>query len=124
MEHLPTVTSTQPLHFEVVPIFGQDEVVALMANRYEFDQTKIDEYLRRKRKNFPKSIFSKQSPPTTETRLDNNGASTNITKSPTKKSSSILQLFRRKSKQSSTDEIFIQPIVRHHSSQAGRNENH
>jgi hypothetical protein len=124
VEHLPIVTSTQPLHFEVVPIFGQDQVVALMANRYEFDQTKIDEYLRRKRKNFPKSLFFKQSPPTTETRRENNGASTNITKSPTKKSSSVFQRFRRKSKHSPTDEIFIQPIVRHHSSHVGSNENH
>lgn len=116
----PIGTSTQPLHYEVVPVYGQEGVVALMANRYEFDQAKIDEYLRHKRKNFLKSLFTKESHSTKETTLPPSGGNTNL-KSSSTKSNSFLKRFRKSFQHAPIDEFYIEPIVRHHSSSSSHN---
>ncbi|CAF4083969.1 unnamed protein product, partial [Rotaria magnacalcarata] len=88
-----------PTSYDTVRVFGQKNTV-LMRNRYEFDQSKIDQYLNRKDKHLK--------PPTSKPK-------TPVDKPNGKKG--ILSGWSKKlSKSSLNNEFPYSPIVRHHSS--------
>ncbi|CAF1591343.1 unnamed protein product [Rotaria sp. Silwood1] len=93
------------IQYEIVPIVGQQKRV-LMANRYNFDQKKIDEYLNQKLKKNPKLTSVRQA-----------SGQSSAGNSPTKPFKNIFSFFKKSSKTSSPPDVLIsQPIVRHHSS--------
>ncbi|CAF1199313.1 unnamed protein product [Rotaria sp. Silwood1] len=93
------------IQYEIVPIVGQQKRV-LMANRYNFDQKKIDEYLNQKLKKNPKLTNVRQA-----------SGQSSAGNSPTKPFKNIFSFFKKSSKTSSPPDVLIsQPIVRHHSS--------
>jgi len=108
--HLPAETTAEPLHYEIVPIYGQP-MVALMANRYEFDPTKVAEYKLRKRI-IPGPLFGKSGHNALETTPKPNRQTSNESK----KSPNLVSRLLRKFKSSPTNEIPWKPMVRHHSS--------
>ncbi|CAF2915962.1 unnamed protein product [Rotaria sp. Silwood2] len=100
-----TPITPSPIHFEIVPIFGQPKRV-LMANRYNFDQKKIDEYLNRKCKSNTRLTTNK---PTTRHNSNDNSSK--------KLFKSFFPRFKKPSKSSLTDAITNEPMVRHHLSE-------
>ena len=110
LDATPTTTSVSSTSYEMVPVFGFPQTaVVLIANRYQFDSTKVHEYRMKNRKNFFKS-----SQPTRR--------NTNNNLTPTK-SDNIFTRLIRVLKPSMIDQMSIDPIIRHHSSFDVTNEN-
>jgi hypothetical protein len=110
----PTPKSTMPATYDIVSVFGvPPTTVALMTNRYDFDITKVEEFRNRNRRKPLKPPF--KSP---QTIRRNTNAS-----SPTTRSNTIFTRIIRVLKPSTTHHIPIEPMIRHHSSQDGTNEN-
>ncbi|CAF0956017.1 unnamed protein product [Adineta steineri] len=128
VEHLPAATTTttvQTPHYVVVPIFGQEGTVALMTNRYDFDQRKIDEYQKQKNKSTLKSWFVKQPPPLLLPPPVTNVTTSKPSRRHKTQSTSILsRIFIKSIKRPPTGPHYFEPIVRHHLSQNTTNDKH
>ena len=122
MVNLLPVTPTNPIHYEVVPIYGL-QGTALMANRFDFDQSKIDEHQHPKQ-NKP-SLPSYSSAPIIEVTPKNTMRSPAKTPS-AKKSPGFIRYFLKKTfKSVGTNQTFNQPMImhRHHVSHSEENDN-
>lgn len=95
-----TPISSQRVQYERVPVYGQQKRV-LIANRYNFDQEKVDDYLGRKYKTATKSAAAGQ--------LPHSSSSNSVVKS----------FFSRFKKQPKSINAAVtgmsKPMVRHHS---------
>jgi hypothetical protein len=108
LEAVPTPKSALCNGYDMVPVFGlPPKSVALMTNRYNFDPSKVEEYRRKKRRNFLKSPFKSVQPVRRNT----------INDSATIKSEKIFSRIVRAIRSPSTNQISTEPIIRHHSSQ-------
>jgi hypothetical protein len=105
--HVPTETTPEPLHYEMVPVFGSS-VGALMVNRYEFDPAKVAEYKNRKRP-IHVPIFGNSASTVHQTTTKSDKQNSNEFK----KSSNIFSFFLRPFKSSSTNQTH-DLMIRHH----------
>ncbi|CAF3329724.1 unnamed protein product [Rotaria socialis] len=94
-----------PTSYDIVRVFGQKNTV-LMRNRYEFDQSKVDQYVNRKIKH-PKPPIIKPK---------------KIADNPNGKKGVLSGLPKKFSKSSLNTEFPYSPIVRHHSSSDHTND--
>jgi len=108
---LPTETFAEPLHYDIVPVFGQPMLV-LMANRYEFDPAKVAEY-RSQKHPIIGPLFGKPARPVSE--ATPKSSKRNSTDSKKSSSNSILH-FLNPFKSSKNNQTSFEPIIRHHSS--------
>ncbi|CAF1068383.1 unnamed protein product [Rotaria sordida] len=109
----PTPIPSPLIHYEIVPIYGQQKRV-LMANRYNFDQKKIDEYIiKYKYKTNTKSTTLKQ----TNRQPSTDNSSNNLFKN-------LLSRLKKSPKSSLNVLTMTEPLVRHHLSANRAIENH
>jgi len=108
--NFPSETSAEPLHYDIVPVFGQTMLV-LMAKRYEFDPAKVAEYKNRKRPIIG-PLFGKPARPVPEATPKSRKRGLPASKKP---SHSILH-FLNPFKSSTNNQTTSKPLVRHHSS--------
>jgi hypothetical protein len=115
---LPAVTSTNPIHYEVVPIHGR-QITALMAHRFIFDQSKIDEYLQQKYDT--SSLPPSSQPPHSILPTTPKNTRRNATKNPptTKSTGFFSRILKKPFKSTPANHLLMQTTIihRHHTTQ-------
>ncbi len=116
---IPIETSTPAFHYDVVPVYGLDQLV-LMPNRYEFDPNKIVAYRNRKRGFLSPKPSGKPSHSGNEITSEPNKQDSRESK----KSKSLFSRIRNMITPTPSQQIQFLPVIRHHPSNNTTDENH